>query len=127
MAGSSEERAIAVAGNAAAPGWVHAWEAAERGIAPRAGLSAIPPHALWFRALWHLLTVWTGAWGGTGNEAGNEKGVGRRAASAAVCGAACGAGFEAEAAPGAEDDSRDTSTDKEDGFVSVLDGTAGAP
>ena len=113
MAGSSEERAIAVAGSEAAPGWVPAWGAAERGLAPRAGLSAFPPHALWFLALWHLLTVWTWAWGG----AGNEEGVGRRAACAAVCGAECGAGLEAKAAPGAEDDLGGMLMGKEGGTV----------
>lgn len=119
--------ATAVAESAAAPGWVHAWEAAEREIAPRAGLTAGPPHALWFLALWHLLTVWTWAWGGAGNEAGmrDEEGGGRWAASAAVHGAACGAGLEAVAATGAEGDSGGTLMGKEDGFVSVLDGTAG--
>lgn len=117
-----------MAGSAEAPGWVRAWEAAERGIAPTAGPIAGPPHALWFLALWHLLTVWTWAWGGAGNEAGlrDAEAGGGRAASAAVRGAACGAGLEAAAAPGAEGDSGGTSTDKEGGFASAPGGTAGA-
>ncbi len=113
-----------MAGSAGAPGWARAWGAAERGIAPRAGLISGPPHALWFLALWHLLTVWTWASGGAGSEAGTrgeEVGVGR-AESAAVRGAACGAGLEAEAAPGAEGDSGGTWMGKEDGFGSALDG-----
>lgn len=110
-----------------APGWVRAWEAAERGIAPRAGLIAGQPCALWFLALWHLLMVWTWAWGGAGNEAGagDEEAGGWRAASAAVRGAACGVGLVAQAVPGAEGDSGGMLKDKEDGFVSALDGTVG--
>lgn len=120
-----------MAGSVAAPGLVRAWEAAEREIAPRAGLIACPPHALWFLALWHLLMVWTWALGGAGNEAGargeeKEEAGGGQAASEAVRGAACGAELEAEAAPGAEGDSGGTSTGKEDGFASALDGTVGA-
>lgn len=114
-----------MAGSVAAPGWIHAWEAAERETAPRAGLTAGPPHALWFLALWHLLTVWTWAWGGAGNEPEDEEGSGGWAVSAVVRGAACGAGLEAEAAPGAEGDSGGTLMGKEDEFVSVPDGTAG--
>lgn len=49
---------------------------------------------------------------------------GRLAASAVVHGAACGAGLEAKAAPGAGGDLGGTSMGREDGFVSVLDGTA---
>lgn len=45
---------------------------------------------------------------------------GRLAASAVVRGAAC----EAKAAPGAGGDLGGTSMGREDGFVSVLDGTA---
>lgn len=97
-----------MAGSVAAPGWVRACEAAERGSAPRAGLAAGPPRALWFLALWHLRAVWTWAWGGAGNEVGEEEGGGGQAASAAVHGATCGAVLEAEAAPGAEGDSGGT-------------------
>ena len=118
---------IAEAGSVVALGWIRAWEAAERGSAPRAGLAAGPPHALWFLALWHLLTAWTWAWGGVGNEAGHEEeGDGwaaSAAASAAVCGAVCGAGLEVEAASGVEDDSVGTLMGTEDGFVCALDGT----
>lgn len=113
-----------MAGSAAAPGLVRTWEEAERGIAPRAGLSDVPPHALWFLALWHLLRVRTWAWRGSGNEAEGEQGVGTRAVSAAVRGAVCVAGREAEAAHGAEDDSGGTLTGKEDGFVSAPDEVA---
>lgn len=116
-----------MAGSAAAPGWVRAWEAAERGTAPRAALTAGPPHALWFLALWHLLAVWTWAWGGAGSEAGtrDEQEGGGRAVSVAVRGAACVAGLEAGAAPGAEGDLEGTSMGKEDGFGSAPDGTVG--
>lgn len=123
MAGSAEERAIAAAGSAAAPGWVRAWEGAEKGTAPRAVLSEVPPHALWFVALWHLLRVWTWASGGSGSEAGDEAAVGTRAACAAVRAAACAAGLGAEAAPGAEGDWVGTWTGKGGGS----DGTVGGP
>lgn len=88
---------IAVAGSAAVLSWVRAWEAAERGSAPRACLAAGPPRALWFLALWHLRAVWTWTWGGIGNEAGEEEEEegGKQAASAVVRGAACGAVLEA--------------------------------
>lgn len=116
------EREIAVAGRAVAPGWALAWEAAETGSVPRAGLAAGPPHALWFLALWHLLMVWIWAWSCGENEAVDREEGGGWAASEAVRGAACGAGVEAEAAPGAEGGSGGTSMDKEGGFVSELGG-----
>lgn len=114
-----------MAGSVAAPGWVHALEAAERGSAPRVGLASGPPHALWFLALWHLLMVWTWAWDGAGNEAGDEEGGDGGAANVAEHGVACGAGLQAEAAPGAEGDWEGMLTGREDGFVSVLDGAVG--
>lgn len=110
------------AGSGAAPGWVHAWEAAERGSAPRAGLAAGPPHALWFLALWHLLRVWTWTWGGAGSESGDEAVGGGWAVSGAASGAVCGPGLEAGAGLGAEGDLGDRWTGKEDGFVSALGG-----
>lgn len=114
----------------AAPGWVHAWEAAGRASAPRAGLSVSPPRALWFLDLWHLVMVSTWAWRGAEKEAedeektGEEEGEegGRWAASAAVRGVACGAGAVTEAASGAEGDWGDMLTGTEDG--SVLGGAA---
>lgn len=103
--------------------------AAETGSAPRAGLAAGPPHALWFLALWHLLTAWTWTRGGAGNEAGveEEEEDDRQAASATVSGAAFGAVIETEAASGAgaEGESGDRLTGKEDGSVSAQDGIAG--
>lgn len=121
MAGSSEERGIAVVGSAEAPSWLRAWVAAERGRTPTAGPAAGPPRALWFLALWHLLMVSTWVWRGAESGAEDEEEGDRRAASAVARGAACGAELGAEAAPGAGGGWGDMSRDKEDGSGSVLD------
>lgn len=92
----------------------------ETGIAPSAGPSVGPPHALWFLALWHLLMVWTWAWGGVENEAGAEGGAGGWAASVVACGVVP----EAKAEPVAVGDWVGTLTGTEGGFVSAQVGTA---
>lgn len=120
MAGSFEERAIAVVGSMVAPGWIHTWGVVERGSVPRVEESACPPHVLWFLVLWHLMMILVWAWSGVGNEPEAEEGGGW-AVSGAVNGVVCGAGLEAEAVHGAEDDLGDKLTGKEDGLESGLD------
>lgn len=121
-AGSSEERAIAAVGSAVAPGWLHAWEAVERGSAPRAGLADGPLQALWFLALWHLIMVLSWVWNGDENEAEDEEEDGGWAVSVVVRGVGCGAGLQAEAAHGAAGDWGDMLMGKEDGFGAPVDG-----
>lgn len=89
-----------------------------RGIAPRAGPTAVLHRVLWFLTLWHLVWIW--AWNGAGNEAalrGAEVGGGLTA-----CGAVCGTGLEVRAASEVEGGLVGTWMGREDGFVCARDG-----